>query len=84
MPAGTKWTCPMHPEVIRDARGSWPICGMALEPIDAGAADEAQSRARRYFASSLLVAQSDDRQRAMTFSSVSVIAHALRLGRAEL
>ncbi len=32
--AGTKleWTCPMHPEVIRDAPGNCPICGMALEP----------------------------------------------------
>ena len=26
------WTCPMHPEVVRDAPGSCPICGMALEP----------------------------------------------------
>ena len=27
------WTCPMHPEIIRDAPGSCPICGMALEPL---------------------------------------------------
>lgn len=26
------WTCPMHPEVERDAPGSCPKCGMALEP----------------------------------------------------
>jgi Cu+-exporting ATPase len=26
------YTCPMHPEVVRDAPGSCPICGMALEP----------------------------------------------------
>lgn len=26
------YTCPMHPEVKRDAPGSCPICGMALEP----------------------------------------------------
>src|SRR5258705_9133530 len=26
-----KYTCPMHPEIIRDAPGSCPICGMALE-----------------------------------------------------
>jgi P-type Cu+ transporter len=31
--AATKWTCPMHPEIIRDAPGSCPICGMALEPL---------------------------------------------------
>ena len=26
------YTCPMHPEIVRDAPGSCPICGMALEP----------------------------------------------------
>jgi Cu+-exporting ATPase len=33
-PAGAKveYTCPMHPEIVRDAPGSCPICGMALEP----------------------------------------------------
>jgi Cu+-exporting ATPase len=34
----TKWTCPMHPEVVRDAPGSCPICGMALEPMTPTAA----------------------------------------------
>src|SRR5262245_7076709 len=32
-PAGTKWTCPMHPQIVRDRPGSCPICGMALEPM---------------------------------------------------
>jgi Cu+-exporting ATPase len=27
-----EYSCPMHPEVVRDAPGSCPICGMALEP----------------------------------------------------
>jgi Cu+-exporting ATPase len=31
-PAGTVWTCPMHPEIRRDGPGDCPICGMALEP----------------------------------------------------
>src|SRR5215213_780500 len=31
VPAGTQWTCPMHPEIVRDEPGSCPICGMALE-----------------------------------------------------
>src|SRR5690606_1111828 len=31
-PAGTMWTCPMHPEVRQDHPGACPICGMALEP----------------------------------------------------
>lgn len=28
-----KYTCPMHPEIIRDQPGSCPICGMALVPL---------------------------------------------------
>lgn len=30
----SKYTCPMHPEIIRDAPGSCPICGMDLVPMD--------------------------------------------------
>ncbi len=29
----TKYTCPMHPEIIRDVPGDCPICGMALEAM---------------------------------------------------
>jgi Cu+-exporting ATPase len=32
------YTCPMHPEIVRDAPGSCPICGMALEPREPTAA----------------------------------------------
>lgn len=32
-PSNVQYTCPMHPEIIRDAPGSCPICGMALEPM---------------------------------------------------
>src|SRR5256712_41353 len=32
----TEWTCPMHPQIVRDAPGSCPICGMALEPVTVG------------------------------------------------
>ena len=31
--SGTRYTCPMHPEVVRDAPGNCPKCGMALIPI---------------------------------------------------
>src|SRR5262249_35923596 len=31
-PTSGQWTCPMHPEIVRDAPGACPICGMALEP----------------------------------------------------
>lgn len=27
-----RYTCPMHPEIVRDEPGSCPKCGMALEP----------------------------------------------------
>ena len=29
----TRYTCPMHPQIVRDAPGACPICGMALEPV---------------------------------------------------
>ena len=32
-PPGTQYTCPMHPEIVRDAPGTCPLCGMALEPM---------------------------------------------------
>jgi len=32
-PANVQYTCPMHPEIVRDAPGACPICGMALEPM---------------------------------------------------
>ncbi len=32
-PADVQYTCPMHPEIVRDAPGACPICGMALEPM---------------------------------------------------
>jgi Cu+-exporting ATPase len=35
-----KYTCPMHPEIIRDGPGSCPICGMALEPLTASLDEE--------------------------------------------
>ena len=35
-PAGTIYTCPMHPQIRQVGPGSCPICGMALEPLSAG------------------------------------------------
>ena len=33
--SGTIYTCPMHPEIRRASPGACPICGMALEPVEA-------------------------------------------------
>ncbi len=38
--AGAKYTCPMHPEIVRDGPGACPICGMALEPMSPAMAAE--------------------------------------------
>ncbi|TPL78552.1 heavy metal translocating P-type ATPase [Mesorhizobium sp. B2-3-13] len=40
VPKGTQYTCPMHPQIIRDKPGSCPICGMALEPTGVPTGDE--------------------------------------------
>ncbi|WP_114355255.1 YHS domain-containing protein, partial [Devosia naphthalenivorans] len=52
-PAGTIWTCPMHPQIRRDEPGSCPICGMALEPelptADTGPSPELRDMTRRFW-----------------------------------
>lgn len=35
-----QYTCPMHPEIIRDAPGSCPICGMDLVLVEPAGDDE--------------------------------------------
>src|SRR5689334_15273730 len=51
----SRFTCPMHPEVIRDQPGFCPICGMALEPVTASLDDapnaELIDMRRRFIAS---------------------------------
>ena len=37
-PADAIFTCPMHPEIEQVGPGTCPLCGMALEPLDAAAA----------------------------------------------
>jgi P-type Cu+ transporter len=53
VPAGTKWTCPMHPEIVRDTFGPCPICGMALEPmmpsLESGPNPELLDMTRRFW-----------------------------------
>ncbi|WP_075654527.1 heavy metal translocating P-type ATPase [Pseudochrobactrum sp. B5] len=54
---GAQYTCPMHPEVIRDEPGSCPICGMALEPVmpslDDGPNPELVDFTRRFWVSAI-------------------------------
>lgn len=40
-PVSGQYTCPMHPEVVRDKPGACPICGMALEPREVTGEEEA-------------------------------------------
>jgi Cu+-exporting ATPase len=49
----------MHPEIVRDARGTCPICGMALEPRDVaevGPHPELADMTRRFWTSVVLTA----------------------------
>src|SRR5712692_3893956 len=58
--AGGEYTCPMHPEIVRNAPGACPICGMALEPrtvtLDDQPDAELVSMTRRFWASVALTA----------------------------
>jgi Cu+-exporting ATPase len=45
-PPGTKYTCPMHPEIVQDGPGTCPKCGMALEPMTPQAGEEDDSELR--------------------------------------
>ncbi|GAA4281458.1 heavy metal translocating P-type ATPase [Gaetbulibacter aestuarii] len=38
-----QWTCPMHPEIVKDAPGACPICGMDLVPKKADSSAEEKS-----------------------------------------
>ena len=59
-PAGTIYTCPMHPEIRQVGPGSCPICGMALEPdvatLDAAPNPELADMTRRFWIGALLAA----------------------------
>src|SRR5262245_4187281 len=55
------YTCPMHPEVRQVGPGACPKCGMALEPVEPLAADEAANpelvdMTRRFWISLVLTA----------------------------
>jgi Cu+-exporting ATPase len=57
LPAGTIYTCPMHPEIRQEGPGSCPICGMALEPetfsLDTGPDPEYLDMLKRFWVSAV-------------------------------
>jgi Cu+-exporting ATPase len=59
-PGRVSYTCPMHPEIVRDGPGSCPICGMALEAMTFSADDdedhELLDMTRRFWISVILTA----------------------------
>ena len=59
-PAAATYTCPMHPDVVRNGPGACPICGMALEPrtltLEEGENPELIEMRRRFWTSAVLTA----------------------------
>lgn len=53
-----RYTCPMHPEIVQMGPGSCPKCGMALEPMDIVAEEQAdpeyESMRKRFWVSAAL------------------------------
>src|SRR5262245_3489537 len=53
VPAGTIYTCPMHPQIRQTGPGTCPICGMALEPelvsAESGANPELTDMTKRFW-----------------------------------
>jgi Cu+-exporting ATPase len=58
VPAGTIYTCPMHPEIRQVGPGTCPICGMALEPdvvsLDDAPNPELADMTRRFWIGAVL------------------------------
>ncbi|HEV8658395.1 MAG TPA: heavy metal translocating P-type ATPase [Thermoanaerobaculia bacterium] len=53
------YTCPMHPQIRKIGPGTCPICGMALEPLEATAEEdttELRDMQRRFWVSAVLTA----------------------------
>jgi Cu+-exporting ATPase len=53
----TRYTCPMHPQIVRNEPGNCPICGMTLEPLTVTIDEtnpELDSMTRRFWVSAAL------------------------------
>jgi len=57
-PQGVRYTCPMHPEIVQIGPGTCPKCGMALEPMDIVAEQQAdpeyESLRKRFWVAAVL------------------------------
>jgi len=57
-PDGIRYTCPMHPEIVQIGPGTCPKCGMALEPMDIVAEEQAdpeyESMRKRFWVAAAL------------------------------
>jgi Cu+-exporting ATPase len=51
----TKYTCPMHPEIIRNKPGDCPKCGMALETMEISKSEEENTDELDYMSKRLLI-----------------------------
>ncbi len=71
----TIYTCPMHPQIRRDAPGNCPICGMTLEPLqpatDGAASSELHDMTRRFWIGTVL---------SVPLVTWEMVAHLPRLG----
>ena len=43
-----KYTCPMHPHIMKDAPGKCPLCGMKLEPVASVGSDTAHGNHNKH------------------------------------
>jgi Cu+-exporting ATPase len=54
---GVRYTCPMHPQIVREKSGNCPICGMTLQPMTVTidlANPELNSMTRRFWICTIL------------------------------
>jgi Cu(I)/Ag(I) efflux system membrane fusion protein len=74
----TRYTCPMHPQIVQDGPGSCPICGMDLVPIAAAAPPSPEADGGTSAVPGLVpVTLSEDRLRASGIRTTRAVDKAL-------
>jgi len=84
-PAGEVYTCPMHPEIIRDQPGSCPICGMDLvkketasKAVEDVALDMLLRPANEFVVSGVPVTTIEEREEDLSLNVVGVVGYDTR------